>query len=103
MNLHTLLQERVAKGNPVRIGLIGAGKFGAMFLAQARLTEGFRIVGVADLAVDRGRNALKRSGWPDGSVRLARSSSEINDAASSGRVRADCLVAQMRRHLEDQY
>ncbi|MCI0420324.1 MAG: SAF domain-containing protein, partial [Acidobacteria bacterium] len=86
MNLHTLLQERVAKGNPVRIGLIGAGKFGAMVLAQARLTEGFRIVGVADLAVDRGRNALKRSGWPDGSVRLARSSSEINDAASSGRV-----------------
>ena len=36
MNLYALLQRRVANGNPIRIGLIGAGKFASMFLAQAR-------------------------------------------------------------------
>jgi predicted homoserine dehydrogenase-like protein len=34
MNLHTLLQERATKWKPVRVGLIGTGKFGAMFLAR---------------------------------------------------------------------
>ena len=34
-----LLQREVA-GRPVTVGLIGAGKFGTMFLAQARLTRG---------------------------------------------------------------
>ena len=34
MNLHRMLQARAAAGRPVRVGLIGAGKFGAMFLAH---------------------------------------------------------------------
>ena len=40
MNLHKLLLERDATGKPLRVGLIGAGKFGSMFLAQARRTRG---------------------------------------------------------------
>ena len=35
MNLHAMLLEREAAGRPVTVGLIGAGKFGTMFLAQA--------------------------------------------------------------------
>ena len=35
MNLHAQLCARQDAGNPIRVGLIGAGKFGAMFLAQA--------------------------------------------------------------------
>ncbi|MDB5770778.1 MAG: hypothetical protein JWM42_1152, partial [Burkholderia sp.] len=35
MNLHKLLQARAAAGKPLRVGLIGAGKFGSMFLSQA--------------------------------------------------------------------
>ena len=38
MNLHTLLRNRAADGEPIRVGVIGAGKFGTMFLAQARTT-----------------------------------------------------------------
>jgi predicted homoserine dehydrogenase-like protein len=34
MNLHRLARDRAAAGNPVRVGLIGAGKFGSMFLNQ---------------------------------------------------------------------
>jgi predicted homoserine dehydrogenase-like protein len=65
MNLHTKLLERQSAGRPVTVGLIGAGKFGTMFMAQARLTSGMHLVGVADLDVARARSQLKSAGWPD--------------------------------------
>ncbi len=64
MNLHRLLAARAEAGRPVRVGLIGAGKFGSMFLAQARLVPGFHIMGVADLDPARARAALAETGWP---------------------------------------
>ncbi len=64
MNLSILLLEREAAGRPVTVGLIGAGKFGAMFLAQARLTRGLHVVGVADLNVERAKSQLQTAGWP---------------------------------------
>lgn len=65
MNLHALLGRRAAEGKPVRIGLIGAGKFGTMFLAQAALTPGFHVVAIADLAPERARASLAKAGWPE--------------------------------------
>jgi predicted homoserine dehydrogenase-like protein len=64
MNLYKLLQHRAAQGRPVRVGLIGAGKFGSMFLAQARVTAGMHLVAIADLDVARARRALAATGWP---------------------------------------
>jgi predicted homoserine dehydrogenase-like protein len=64
VNLHALLLERKAAGKPVTVGLIGAGKFGTMFLSQARLTAGMHVVGVADLNVARAKDQLKTAGWP---------------------------------------
>lgn len=71
MNLHHLLQGRAAAGRPVRIALIGAGKFGSMFLAQARLTPGFHVAIVADLNVAKAREALAATGWPADQVAAA--------------------------------
>ena len=62
MNLFHLLRQRA--GKPVRVGIIGAGKFGSMFLAQARRTVGLHVVGVADRYPERAREALARVGWP---------------------------------------
>ena len=64
MNFHHLLKEREAAGTPLRIGLIGAGKFATMFLAQARRMRGLHLLGVADLSVPRAQDALTRAGWP---------------------------------------
>ena len=64
MNLHKLLLQREAHGKPLRVGLIGAGKFGSMYLAQARRTPGIHVVAVADLRPPRAREALLRVGWP---------------------------------------
>ncbi len=63
MNLHSLLLAREAAGNPLRVGLIGAGKFGSMFLSQALRTKGLRIARIADLSPTRARDALLRVGW----------------------------------------
>jgi predicted homoserine dehydrogenase-like protein len=65
MNLHAKLLERQTAGKPVTVGVIGAGKFGTMFLSQARLTQGMHIAGVADLDTARARSQLKTAGWPD--------------------------------------
>jgi predicted homoserine dehydrogenase-like protein len=64
MNLHRLLLERHALRKPLRIALIGAGKFGSMFLAQVRDTPGMHLVALVDLAPERARAALARTGWP---------------------------------------
>jgi len=64
MNLYRMLQQRAESNKPIRVGVIGAGKFGTMFLAQARLTPGIQILGVADLNVGRAREAFQRTGWP---------------------------------------
>ena len=65
MNLSTLLAARSAAKKPLRVGLIGAGKFGSMYLAQAMRTPDVHVVGIADLSPDRARAALARIGWPE--------------------------------------
>ena len=63
MNLYSKLQQRAAAGRPVRVGLIGAGKFGSMYLAQIPRTPGVHLVGIADLSPDGARTNLARVGW----------------------------------------
>ena len=60
MNLHRLLAERAA---PLKVGMIGAGKFGTMFLAQARRTKGLHVAALADLNLNRAGEALRRAGF----------------------------------------
>jgi predicted homoserine dehydrogenase-like protein len=68
MNLHQLLKERAAAGRPVRVALIGAGKFGSMFLSQIPTTPGLEIAVIADLDIDRARDACRQVGWDDGQI-----------------------------------
>src|SRR6185503_19869025 len=63
MNLYAKLREREAQGKPLRVGLIGAGKFGAMYLAQVPKTPGVHLVGIADLSPANARVNLERVGW----------------------------------------
>jgi len=63
MSLHSRLQQRAAEGRPIRVGLIGAGKFGSMYLAQVPRTPGVHLAGIADLFPDGARANLARVGW----------------------------------------
>ncbi|MCA0439677.1 MAG: Gfo/Idh/MocA family oxidoreductase [Proteobacteria bacterium] len=64
MSLHQQLLQRARQGRPIRIGLIGAGKFGAMYLAQVPRMPGVHLVAIADLSPDNARASLARVGWP---------------------------------------
>ena len=63
MSLFAKLQQRQAEARPIRVGLIGAGKFGSMYLAQIPRTPGVHLVGIADLSPDGARTNLSRVGW----------------------------------------
>ncbi len=63
MSLYAKLQERESQGKPITVGLIGAGKFGSMYLAQIPRTPGVHLAGIADLSPDGARANLTRVGW----------------------------------------
>jgi predicted homoserine dehydrogenase-like protein len=65
MNLHRLLLQRERAGRPLRVGLIGAGKFGSMYLSQVRRTPGMKLTTIADLDPQAARAALRRVGFGD--------------------------------------
>lgn len=83
MNLAAKLAQRAA--SPVRVGLIGAGKFAAMFLAQARRTPGLHVAAIADLSPARARANAAATGWPDGAL-------DARDIAEAIRTGATWLV-----------
>jgi predicted homoserine dehydrogenase-like protein len=72
MNLYRLLQRRAANGQPVRVGLIGAGKFGSMFLSQVPTTPGLEVAAIADLSPDRARQACRNVGWTEERISATR-------------------------------
>jgi predicted homoserine dehydrogenase-like protein len=72
MNLHRLLGQRMEAGRPVRVGLIGAGKFGSMFLAQIPATRGIDVAAIADLSPDRARQACQNVGWSEELIEATR-------------------------------
>jgi predicted homoserine dehydrogenase-like protein len=80
MNLHALLAQREAQRKPLRVALIGAGKFGSMFLSQVRRTPGVHLIAIADLAPQRARESLARVGWPAEQYAAA----SMSDAAKNG-------------------
>jgi predicted homoserine dehydrogenase-like protein len=88
MNLYAKLSERAAQGKPLRIGLIGAGKFGTMYLAQVPKTPGVHLVGIADLAPAGATTNLVRAGWK---------------AEQYGAASLDAALAQGTTHLSDDW
>jgi predicted homoserine dehydrogenase-like protein len=86
MNLARGLAKREADGRPIRVGLIGAGKFGTMILAQLRLMTGVRLRVLADLSPERARTAAVHAGWDADAFALARDAGAANDVARGGRV-----------------
>src|ERR1700754_3011356 len=85
MNLHHLLNARAAAGKPVRVALIGAGKFGSMFLSQVPHTPGLEVPVIVDLDPQRARDACRTVGWDD--ARIAATTYTADGAkATSGNV-----------------
>src|SRR5262249_38436886 len=80
MNLQSLLAARAAAGKPVRVGLIGAGKFGSMFLAQVPALAGLEVAVIADLDPERARQACRTVGWDTARIARTRFTDRASDA-----------------------
>ena len=65
MSLHRKLQELAANHQSIKVGLIGAGKFGSMYLSQIPNTPGVHLMGIADLSPSGVKKNLARVGWKD--------------------------------------
>src|SRR6201995_4621114 len=83
MNLHHLLAKRHAAGKPVRVALIGAGKFGSMFLSQVPHTPGLEVSVIVDLDPERAREACRTVGW-DATRMAATRFTDDGSAANAG-------------------
>lgn len=83
-SLSTKLAEREAAGTPIQVGLIGAGKFGSMFISQSHRTPGMRLAGIADLSADRAKSALERTGFPND--RIDTTGLSVEEGIKAGKV-----------------
>ncbi len=90
MYLHAELRRRAESERPVRVGLIGAGKFGSMFLAQVPSTRGLRVSAIADLDPEGARRACRNVGW---SAAIAAETAFTDDATGlAARADVDVVV-----------
>ncbi len=82
MSLHRQLQQRAAEGRPIRVALIGAGKFGSMYLSQIPRTPGVQLLGVADLSPEAAGRNLARVGWEPQRVQAASLEAALRDGST---------------------
>lgn len=68
MFVYQELLARAEAADAVRVGLIGASKFGSMFLSQAPTTPALQVSAIADLRPDHARKACAEVGWKDAKV-----------------------------------
>jgi predicted homoserine dehydrogenase-like protein len=85
VSLYAGLQQRAAQKNPLRVGLIGAGKFGAMYLAQVPKTPGVHLAAIADLSPANAKLNLERVGWQPERCGAA----SVDEALVNGTTRVD--------------
>jgi predicted homoserine dehydrogenase-like protein len=86
MNLQAMLAARVHAGRPIRVGLIGAGKFGSMFLAQVPSIAGLEVAVIADLDPERAKAACKNVGWDVSRIARTQFTASGRDACLDERV-----------------
>jgi predicted homoserine dehydrogenase-like protein len=70
--LPVLIERRLAAAGPIRVGVIGAGKFASMFLNQVPFSPHLTVVAVADLDPERAQRACRAVGWPDERIAATR-------------------------------
>ncbi len=68
MYLYSALRQRETDGKPIRVGLIGAGKFGSMFLSQVPTTPGLVVTVIADLDPAQARARCQEVGWDEARI-----------------------------------
>ncbi len=80
------LAERERAGTPIRVGIVGAGKFGSSVAHQLSRMPGMRLVAIADLFPDKATAVFTRNGRAPTDVVQAGTAIEIARAMEQGKV-----------------
>jgi predicted homoserine dehydrogenase-like protein len=78
------LEQRVAEGNPIRVGMVGAGFMGRGIALQILgSAPGLRLVAIANRTLERARTAYEEAGA--GEIDVVESVAELEAAIDAGR------------------
>ena len=81
----TQLAKRAAEDKPIRVGIIGAGKFGAGLVAQLSQMQGMVASVIADIDLGHAKGAYEASNVPSDAIQRVGNLDAMNDAIRSGR------------------
>ena len=79
------LAQRAKDGNPIRVGLVGAGRMGTGVVNQIGIMAGMEVLAIADLVVERAVQAFLESGVPAARVIEAEAEGDAADALRQGK------------------
>jgi predicted homoserine dehydrogenase-like protein len=82
VNLQRMALEHARDSGPIGVALIGAGKFGSMFLTQAPSMPGIEVRAIADLYADRVPEKLAYLGWEDQRIAGTRITNAADEAVN---------------------
>ena len=99
--MHTLrdrLRARAASGNPIRVGLVGAGQMGTGMISQMEKMDGIYVAAVADVVPDRAKAAYIESSVAETAVtviddQIDKGDQAILDGGRVGTRSAETLVS----------
>ena len=85
MSLYDRLVARERSGRPIAVGLVGAGQMGMGLVSQVACMRGMRIMAIADLMIDRARQAFRAAGIADQEIVVADDPGLADAALAMGR------------------
>ena len=81
----TQLAQRAAENNPIRVGIIGAGKFGAGLVAQLSQMRGMVASAIADIDLEHAIGAYTVSNIPSDAISQVQNVNTLNDTIRNGK------------------
>jgi predicted homoserine dehydrogenase-like protein len=102
MELVSKLRQRVAAGDPIRIGIVGCGQMGSGLAHAINNIEGMRVAAIADLDVQRGITTYGEMGRDAGDISVAEDLGAAEDGIRAGLavVTPDALAMPQLEGLE---
>lgn len=97
-----ILAKRAAEDRPIRVGIVGAGKFGSGFIAQIAQMRGMVTSVIADVNIDRARQVYAACGVPLEKQQVVQNLSQLNDAIRQGKpaIVEDALLITQAEGIE---
>jgi predicted homoserine dehydrogenase-like protein len=83
--LSSLLAQRERDGNPIRVGLIGSGKFGTGLVAQVAGMKGMEVAAIADINLDSAKEAFQAGGYTSEQTYVVQNGNGLGDALAGGK------------------